>query len=102
MRLVASVGLLAFTLIGAGHASARPVHQTVTVTIWWNDWGKIWDDLMVKATDTMYHKLHPDVTVKWSFFANIQQKLLVAAAAGTVPDVAYTNSDYCMPWATTC
>jgi len=98
-RAGAVATLLGFTLAGAGRVAARPAHAPVTVQIWWSDWGHPWTDLMVKATDTLYHKEHPDITVKWTFFPNISQKLLTAAAAGTVPDVAYTNSSICLPWA---
>jgi multiple sugar transport system substrate-binding protein len=97
---IALLGLLAGSVL-TGARPATPAHSPVTLTVWWNNWGATFDNLMVQATDShsLWHKLYPNITVKWTFYANLQQKLLTAIAASTPPDMTYINALEGQAWA---
>jgi ABC-type glycerol-3-phosphate transport system substrate-binding protein len=92
------VALLSTSVLTAARP-AVPARSPLTLIVWWSNWGVTFDNLMVKATDVDYHKQYPDITVKWTFYANLQQKLLTAIAAGTPPDMTYINAAESQAWA---
>jgi len=69
----------------APSAVAAAAPGKTTVTVWWEDWGQLFDDLM-KPIGNDYSKEHPNVTVEWTFLPQWREKFLTALAAGTPPD----------------
>ena len=98
LAVCALLGLLASSVLTAARPAAH-ARSSVTLVVWWSNWGTDFDKLMQKATDIDFHKAHPDVTVKWTFYTNLQQKLLTAIAAGSPPDMTYINSTQSQAWA---
>ncbi len=64
-------------------ATAAP--KQVTLNVWWEDWGQVYNDLM-KPIGNSYMEENPNITVEWSFQPQWREKFLTAIAAGTAPD----------------
>ena len=63
----------------------------VTISIW-HGTDQTMMDLYSTELIPNYQKLHPNVTVQDSAVADVDNKLLVAVASGTAPDIFHTNS----------
>lgn len=93
MRLttVGGVSVLAATGRATGAAA-----QDVTLTIWAQDWGTLYNKPMVELSDAFTADVAPNIKVEWTFMPNVIQKLIAAIAAGNPPDIAMVN-DYEVP-----
>ena len=67
-----------------------PASEPTTLFVLWNNWGDLFNELMKKVGDN-YMALNPNVTVEWDFNQQWREKLLTSIAAGTPPDMTYTN-----------
>lgn len=88
MRLttVGGVSVLAATGRATGAAA-----QDVTLTIWAQDWGTLYNKPMVELSDAFTADVAPNITVEWTFMPNVIQKLVASIAAGNPPDIAMVN-----------
>ncbi len=78
-------------------AVAAPVEfptGKVTIEIWWHEYGPF--TAYVKELIEAYKKLHPNVTINPTVTssADINQKLTVALATGTGPDIMDNDASY--------
>jgi len=85
-------------LLAAAHpvvsaAAAFPT-ENVTIEVWWHEYGPF--TAYVKQLIEAYKKLHPNVTINPTIASStdMNQKLTVALAAGTGPDIMDADASY--------
>lgn len=66
------------------------VPEPIEIQVFWANWGDFFNELM-QNIGTNYTADNPLATVEWTFNPEWKEKLLTAIAAGTPPDVSYTN-----------
>jgi multiple sugar transport system substrate-binding protein len=95
-RIVASL-LAIFATLYTQAAVADPVAfptEKVTIEIWWHEYGPF--TTYVKDLIEAYKKVHPNVTINPTILssADINQKISVALATGTGPDIMDNDASY--------
>jgi multiple sugar transport system substrate-binding protein len=85
----------------AGAAAPEPAKaafafptEPVTIEVWWHEYGPF--TAYVKELIEAYRKLHPNVTINPTIASStdMNQKLTVALAAGTGPDIMDADASY--------
>jgi multiple sugar transport system substrate-binding protein len=68
--------------------------ENVTIEVWWHEYGPF--TAYVKELMEAYKKLHPNVTINATIASStdMNQKLTVALAAGTGPDIMDADASY--------
>jgi multiple sugar transport system substrate-binding protein len=68
--------------------------ENITIEVWWHEYGPF--TAYVKELIEAYKKLHPNVTINATIASStdMNQKLTVALAAGTGPDVMDADASY--------
>lgn len=80
-------------VVGGIQPSGAQTQNTVTLTMWVNDWGHQYDQMFTNAVQKYFVATHPNIRVNIEYFPNYPgQKLLTAVAAGKGPDLTYMNS----------
>jgi multiple sugar transport system substrate-binding protein len=96
-RLLPTAAILVFLLAAgpptAGAAAAFPT-ENVTIEVWWHEYGPF--TAYVKQLIEAYKKVHPNVTINPTIASStdMNQKLTVALAAGTGPDIMDADASY--------
>lgn len=78
-------------------ATQAPAAGPVTLTIWQSDWGKEYNDPMIKLSDAFTKDVMSNVKAEWTFLPKLTDKLSAAVAGGNVPDVAIIDDNYAVP-----
>jgi multiple sugar transport system substrate-binding protein len=100
LMLVAALCILGSAPL-AGAAAPEPPKATfafptepVTIEVWWHEYGPF--TAYVKDLIDAYKKLHPNVTINPTIASStdMNQKLTVALAAGTGPDIMDADASY--------
>ena len=99
-RFLAGVLLVSMTLICSSTASAQAKSgfafptENITIEVWWHEYGPF--TAYVKELIEAYKKLHPNVTINPTIASSsdMNQKLTVALAAGTGPDIMDADASY--------
>jgi multiple sugar transport system substrate-binding protein len=94
---LAGLALAACAVPGAapsssGGQAAAPGKEAVTLKLMNQNWGELYDNLMIKISDE-YTAAHPEIKFEWEFVKEWDTKLLTEVAGGTPPDATYTNLD---------
>ncbi len=88
--------LAALYMLPAAAAADPPVVPTekTTIEIWWHEYGPF--TAYVKQEIVAYQKLHPNVTINATVTssADINQKISVALATGTGPDIMDNDASF--------
>jgi ABC-type glycerol-3-phosphate transport system substrate-binding protein len=68
--------------------------ENITIEVWWHEYGPF--TAYVKELIEAYKKLHPNVTINPTIASStdMNQKLTVALAAGTGPDIMDADASY--------
>ena len=87
------VVLLTVALPVVGATAAFPTGN-VTIEVWWHEYGPF--TAYLKQLIEEYKKLHPNVTINPTIASStdMNQKLTVALAAGTGPDIMDADASY--------
>jgi multiple sugar transport system substrate-binding protein len=90
--LLAMLAML-YTPAAVADSSAVPTEKT-TVEIWWHEYGPF--TAYVKELIPAYEKLHPNITINPTVLssADINQKISVALATGTGPDIMDNDASF--------
>ncbi|HXZ44753.1 MAG TPA: extracellular solute-binding protein, partial [archaeon] len=80
-------------IVGPAHAATFPA-ENITIEIWWHEYGPF--TAYVKELIEAYKKVHPNVTINPTVASStdMNQKLTVALAAGTGPDIMDADASY--------
>ena len=78
------------TVVEEVEREVTAVPEPITIQVFWANWGDLFNELMTNI-GTNYTADNPLATVEWTFNPEWKEKLLTSIAAGTAPDVAYTN-----------
>jgi multiple sugar transport system substrate-binding protein len=80
-------------VVGPAHAATFPT-ENITIEIWWHEYGPF--TAYVKELIEAYKKVHPNVTINPTVASStdMNQKLTVALAAGTGPDIMDADASY--------
>ncbi|HUB14583.1 MAG TPA: ABC transporter substrate-binding protein [Acetobacteraceae bacterium] len=81
-------------LCGQPAVAADPAASPVTIEMWWHEYGPY--TAYVKQLIAAYEKLHPNVTIQPTVTssADINQKISVALATGTGPDIMDNDASF--------
>jgi len=84
---------------GATSAAGEPKAsgQQITIQHWQSDWGKDWNDPMIKLSDAWTKDVAPNVKMQWTFMPSLSEKLAAAVAGGNPPDIATIDEGYGVP-----
>ncbi len=87
------VGAVVCGIVGPAHAATFPP-ENITIEIWWHEYGPF--TAYVKELIDAYKKIHPNVTINPTVASStdMNQKLTVALAAGTGPDIMDADASY--------
>jgi multiple sugar transport system substrate-binding protein len=99
-RTVSSLAIAAVLTLVAGGAGAQPSapanfpQGNVTIEIWWHEYGPF--TAYVKELIEAYKKVRPNVTINpvVTSSGDINQKLTVALATGTGPDIMDQDASF--------
>jgi multiple sugar transport system substrate-binding protein len=104
-RFLAVVLLISVTCIFSATVNAAPAPketkpgfayptENVTIEVWWHEFGPF--TAYVKDLIEAYKKLHPNVTINATIASStdMNQKLTVALASGTGPDIMDADASY--------
>jgi multiple sugar transport system substrate-binding protein len=80
-----------------GPTAAPQGGEKVTITHWQSDWGKEWNDPMIKLSDTWIEDTGVNAEMEWTFLTDLTEKLPSAIAAGDPPDIATIDEGYGIP-----
>ncbi len=71
--------------------------EPITLQHWQSDWGKDWNDPMIKLSDAWTKEVAPNVKMEWTFMPALGEKLAAAVAGGNAPDIATIDEGYGVP-----
>jgi ABC-type glycerol-3-phosphate transport system substrate-binding protein len=71
--------------------------EGVVLQHWQSDWGKEWNDPMLELSDAFTADVAPNITMEWTFLADMTEKLPSAIAGGNPPDIATIDEGYGIP-----
>lgn len=105
-RLLPAVAIIVTMIVALGAApqpakAAQPTNPTfafpaenITIEVWWHEYGPF--TAYVKELIEAYKKVHPNVTINPTIASStdMNQKLTVALAAGTGPDIMDADASY--------
>ena len=91
--VVLSMGLTIHAPVGSADAATFPT-ENVSIEIWWHEYGPF--TAYVKELIEAYKKAHPNITINPTVASStdMNQKLTVALAAGTGPDIMDADASY--------
>jgi multiple sugar transport system substrate-binding protein len=78
-------------------AAAAPAPGQVTISLWQSDWGKDWNDPMLRLSDAFTKEVMPNTKFEYTIMPALTEKLSAAIAGGNVPDVAVIDESYGIP-----
>src|ERR1039457_4453453 len=87
-------GAASLCLQGALAAAATVPEETTTIEIWWHEYGPM--GVYLRQLIDEYQKAHPNVTINATVTssADINQKISVALATGTGPDIMDNDASF--------
>lgn len=90
---VLSMGLAIYAPVGSADAATFPT-ENVSIEIWWHEYGPF--TAYVKELIEAYKKARPNITINPTVASStdMNQKLTVALAAGTGPDIMDADASY--------
>lgn len=71
--------------------------DNIKLALWMSDWGKDWNDPMLKLSDAFTKDKYPNIAIEWTFLPNVSEKLVAAISGGNAPDITLIDEGYGVP-----
>ncbi len=97
MAVLAACAPSAPTATKAPSEAGQVSTAQVTITLWNADWGKDFNDPMIKLNDAFIKDVMPNAKIETTFMPTVSEKLAAAVAGGNPPDVAMLDEGYGIP-----